>query len=101
IVYMTFAFFVDVQFAFLVTIGGMVTNFLYKVIYNQTKKASRKLTVSNNSYQGLIIQHVANFKYLKATGKVQEYSDRLENEIIGIESSRRRIGVLGSIGLAT
>lgn len=101
VVYMTFAFFVNVQFAVLVTIGGIATNFLYKIIYNQTKKASLKLTDSNNNYQGLIIQHVANFKYLKATGKVRNYSARLENEIIDIESSRKKIGVLGSISSAT
>jgi subfamily B ATP-binding cassette protein MsbA len=101
VVYMTFAFFVNVQFAVLVTIGGIATNFLYKIIYNRTKKASLKLTDSNNNYQGLIIQHVANFKYLKATGKVRDYSARLENEIIDIESSRKKIGVLGSISSAT
>jgi subfamily B ATP-binding cassette protein MsbA len=99
-VYMAFAFFVNVQFAILVTMGGLITNFLYKIIYSHTKKASTKLTFSNNSYQGLIIQHVSNFKYLKATGRVQDYSERLENEIINIESSRKKIGVLGSIGLA-
>lgn len=99
-VYMTFAFFVDVQFAILVSIGGAVTNVLYKIIYNRTKNASRRLTSSNNSYQGLIIQHVGNFKYLKATGRVHEYGERLKNEINNIEESRKRIGILGSIGLA-
>src|SRR5690606_5868043 len=54
----------------------------------------------NNDYQGLIIQHVANFKYLKATGRVKEYGDRLMSQITNIEDARRRIGVLGSIGLA-
>ena len=100
VVYMTFAFFVDVQFAVLVTIGGVITNFLYKIIYSYTKKASRKLTSSNNSYQGLILQLVGNFKYLKATGRVQEYGERLKSEINEIESSRKKIGILGSIGLA-
>lgn len=100
VVYMAFAFFVDVQFAILVTIGGGVTNVLYKLIYNHTKNASRKLTSSNHSYQGLIIQHVGNFKYLKATGRVNDYTKQLTTEIDHIENSRRRIGVLGSIGLA-
>lgn len=99
-VYMAFAFFVDVQFAVLVSVGGVLTNFLYKIIYSLTKKASIKLTDSNNSYQGLIIQHVSNFKYLKATGRVQEYAERLKDVIVSIESSRKKIGVLGSIGTA-
>lgn len=99
-VYMVFAFFVDIQFAVLVTIGGAVTNFLYKFIYNRTKKASIKLTASNSSYQGLLIQHVGNFKYLKATGRVGEYGRRLTNQIKDIEKSRKRIGLLSSIGQA-
>lgn len=99
-VYMAFAFFVDTQFAVLVTIGGAVTNFLYKFIYNRTKNASVKLTVSNSSYQGLLIQHVSNFKYLKATGRVREYGSRLIEQIRNIEKSRKRIGLLSSIGHA-
>lgn len=100
VVYMSFAFFVNAQFAVFVAIGGLITNILYKMIYNHTKRASRKLTLANNDYQGLIIQHVTNFKYLKATGRVKEYGDRLMNQISDIEDARRRIGVLGSIGLA-
>ncbi|UJH91305.1 hypothetical protein LZ575_00420 [Antarcticibacterium sp. 1MA-6-2] len=44
IVYMSFAFAMDPQFAILVTIGGALTNFLYKNLYKKTKGASRKLT---------------------------------------------------------
>src|SRR5699024_6723619 len=41
-VYMGFAFAVDWQFAILVSLGGGLTNFLYKIIYKHTKGASRK-----------------------------------------------------------
>jgi len=99
-VYMSFAFFVDVKFAVLVSIGGAITNILYKLIYSRTKNASRTLTTSNHSYQGLIIQHVSNFKYLKATGRVEQYGRRLTSQIANIEESRKKIGMLGSIGLA-
>lgn len=100
-VYMGFAFFVNAQFAILVSIGGAITNILYKIIYKHTKGASRKLTSSNSVYQGQIIQHVSNFKYLKATATVQKYGDKLRDTINKIESSRKRIGVLVSIGLAS
>lgn len=99
-VYMAFAFFIDVRFAVLVSIGGALTNVLYKIIYSRTKKASKDLTSSNHSYQGLIIQHVSNFKYLKATGRIQEYGTRLSKQIADIEESRKKIGVLGSLGIA-
>lgn len=98
IVYMGFAFFLDVQFALLVTLGGIATNLLYKLIYERTKNASRKLTGYNSVFQGQIIQHVQHFKYLKATGKVNHYGNRLKTTINAIENSRRRIGFLNSIG---
>lgn len=97
-VYMGFAFLVDVQFALLVTVGGALTNFLYKIIYSRTEGASRKLTGSSHIYQGLIIQHVANFKYLRATGMVDTHSKKLDDTIVDIEKTRRKIGVLSSIG---
>lgn len=98
IVYMGFAFFLDVQFALLVTVGGVATNLLYKLIYERTKNASRKLTGFTSVFQGQIIQHVLHFKYLKATGKIDHYGNRLKETINAIENSRRRIGFLNSIG---
>jgi subfamily B ATP-binding cassette protein MsbA len=43
LVYVGFAFFVDIRFALLVTIGGILSNFLYKFIYKNTKGAFRCL----------------------------------------------------------
>lgn len=96
-VYMSFAFFVDFQFALLVSIGGVLTNFLYKLVYKFTKGASKKFTDESNIYQGNVIQHVANFKYLRATAMVENFTKRLEHVIQKIEASRRRIGVLSSL----
>jgi len=100
LVYISFAFFIDVQFALLVTLGGILTNFLYNLIYSRTKEASRKLTGASHLYQGLIIQHVANFKYLRATGMISTHSEKLKNNIIDIEDSNKKIGILAGIGNA-
>jgi ABC-type multidrug transport system fused ATPase/permease subunit len=96
LVYMSFAFFVDFQFALLVSIGGILTNFLYKIVYTYTKGASKNFTDESNIYQGNVIQHVANFKYLRATAMLENFTKRLEQVIIKIESSRRRIGIVSS-----
>jgi subfamily B ATP-binding cassette protein MsbA len=96
-VYMGFAFFIDYQFAFLVSAGGLATNILYSALYKKTKAASRKLTGHSNIYQGQIIEHVANFKYLRATGSVYKFADKLIRSIERIEVSRRKIGILNSI----
>ncbi len=96
-VYMAFAFFVDAQFALLVSIGGVVTNVIYKKINTLTKKASRQLTSDAHDFQGLIIQHVGNYKYLKATGLSNFFGSRLINKLLLLEKSNRRIGVLTAV----
>jgi ABC-type transport system involved in cytochrome bd biosynthesis fused ATPase/permease subunit len=55
LVYFMFAFFVNAEFAILVSAGGLLTNLIYKRIYTSTKGASRKLTSETNDFQGLII----------------------------------------------
>lgn len=96
-VYMGFAFFVDLRFALLVTIGGGLTNFLYKAIYKKTKGSSQTFSKDSHLYQGQIIQYVANFKYLKATAFLNEYADRLRKSIREIEQSRFTIGKLSAL----
>ncbi len=94
-VYMFFAFTIDMKFAFLVSIGGILTNLVFKTIYKNTKGRSRELTGENNKFQSLIIQHVANYKYLKATGTLKVYAKKLRKSIKKIESSNKKIGKLG------
>jgi ABC-type multidrug transport system fused ATPase/permease subunit len=96
-VYMGFAFFVDPAFAVLVSIGGVLTNFIYKALNKSTKKASAKLTEETNHFQGLIIQHVGNYKYLKATGLVNFFGGRLIKNLLQVEKSNRKIGVLTAV----
>src|SRR5690606_27823577 len=96
-VYMGFAFVMDWRFAILVSIGGILTNAIYKTIYKNTKGVSRKLTGDLHHYQGLIIQSVANFKYLKASGQLKPYTRKLEGQVLNIEAANRRIGTLGAI----
>jgi len=97
IVYMAFAFSVDAQFAILVTIGGILTNFLYTNLYKNTKGISRTLTGETNIFQGLIIQNVTNYKYLKATGSLRRYGEKLEETVQGIELSNKKIGKLDAL----
>jgi subfamily B ATP-binding cassette protein MsbA len=97
LVYVGFAFFVDIRFALLVTLGGILSNYLYKSIYQKTKGASKEFSKDSHLYQGQIIQYVANFKYLKATALLDMYSSHLRKSIDAIEQSRFRIGKLSAI----
>ena len=97
LVYMGFAFTIDSEFALLISIGGGATNFIFKSLYSETKKASTDVTLASHSYQGFIIQFITNFKYLKSTGSLGTYNKQLINSIKNIEDSQYRIGKLGSL----
>jgi len=97
VVYMVLAFFIDAQFALLVSIGGLLTNVLYKQIYKYTKGASRIVTSESNVFQNLIIQHVSSFKYLKATALLHNFGEKLNQTIYKIEESNRKIGILKAV----
>ncbi len=99
-VYIAFAFVLDSKFALLVSFGGLMTHFLYHIIYKYTVEASKRFTRHGNTFQGQIIQHVGHFKYLKATGRVRQYGDRMEQTIDDIEASRRQMGFLASVSEA-
>lgn len=96
-VYMLFAFFVDAKFALLICLGGVMTNLVYNRIYSITKRTSYILTSGSNLYQGLIIQFTAHFKYLKATGSLSKYNEKLINSIALIDTNFKKIGKLGVI----
>ncbi|MGB5943433.1 MAG: ABC transporter ATP-binding protein [Leeuwenhoekiella sp.] len=101
LVYMLFAFYIDPQFASIITIGGALTGFTYSAIYSKTKSASQELTVGSNFYQGLIIQFVGSFKYLKATGLLKTYTSKLYKIINYIEKTNKQIGNLSAIVTGT
>lgn len=98
LVYLLFAFLINPGFAVLVIIFGILSHFLFKMIYSRTRNTSKSLTDQNHHFQGQIVQHVAHFKYLRSTGMIEKFTNKLEDTIINIEASRRRLGMLSSIG---
>jgi subfamily B ATP-binding cassette protein MsbA len=101
LVYVALALSVNAQFTLLVIVGGVLTNFIYSRIYKKTKSLSRKLTHSGHGFQGLLIQKVAFFKYLQATGSMEGYGKKLKSKIREMEYSKRKIGVLNALLNAT
>lgn len=93
VVYVSFAFVVDFRFAALVTIGGVLTNFIFEYFYKLTKVTSARLSFQANIYQGQVLQHVGNFKYLRATSLVHVFTKKLKETIDHIERSRTKIGI--------
>lgn len=98
-VYLVLAFGSNFSFALMVGVGGAATNFLFKYLYKKSKILSREITNENHVFQGLLIQHVAFFKYLKSTGLNIKFSDKLIRIIKKIEGTQRKIGYISSIML--
>lgn len=99
-IYMGFAIVINAQFAIFITIGALLFNFIFKKIYKVTKESSRSRVTASNTYQGLIIQFVNNFKYLKATGLFEHYSHKVNDSIEAIEIESRKMGYMGAIANA-
>jgi subfamily B ATP-binding cassette protein MsbA len=97
IVYMVLAFLANSQLALMVAAGGIVTNFLYRSIYRQSKDESKQITAISHGFQGLLIQKVAFYKYLKAGAGIEHYADRLKQKAVDIEVSNRKVGFLGAV----
>lgn len=97
IVYVVFAFASNPKFALMVSIGGIISNFIFSWIYIRTKAYSKSLTKSWHYFQGLLIQQVALFKYLKATGLNIFYGKKLIDSIHNIENYQRKLGLVDSL----
>lgn len=99
-VYLFLAMLTNPQFAILVAIGGGLSNLLYNQIYKKTKAVSKNITSGSHLFQGLLIQSVAFYKYLKATGFIEGYTEKLKSAIIYIEDSNKKIGFYNSLLVA-
>lgn len=97
IVYLALAFLANPHLAAMVAVGGGLTVLVYRTIYKQSKLFSKKITASSHGFQGLLIQKVAFFKYLKASAGIKPYADRLKEKAEEIEVSNRRMGFYSAL----
>ncbi len=97
LVYFALAFFSNWQFALLVSIGGGLSNILFKRLYYYTEKASKSISSSSHTFQSYIIQAVQHFKYLKATSHFEIYKKKVLTTIDQIEGNQRKIGFYNAI----
>lgn len=97
LVYLVLAFSANPEFAIIVLFLGGMTNFLFKWLFKKTKKLSQIFTLITHDFQGLLIQHVSNYKYLKASGLNLFYGKKLKENISEIEEVQKDLGVVGSL----
>ena len=101
LVYISLAFLTNPQFALLVVIGGALSNLVYNRLYKKTKETSKKITLGNHTFHGLIMQQLHNFKYLRATGQINDYNRKIKEAILELVSRNKKIGFYNSILIAT
>jgi len=95
-VYFLLAALANVQLAMIVAIGGLIVNVAYRTFFKKSKQHSKDITTHGHGFQGLLIQMVAFFKYLKSTASINQFGERLKVKVEEIEKSNRKIGFLNS-----
>ena len=100
IVYAALSIAANPGFALVVVVGGLISNFTFNYINARTRAASHELTRGTNAFQGLLIEGVASFKFLKATNLMSAYREKIQRSILAIEAQQRTIGLMNGIGSA-
>ena len=77
LVYLVLAYAANPKFALVVIVGGVLANLSFNRINRATKKASAEISRGMNDFQDLLISSVASFKFLKATGLMVPYSEKV------------------------
>lgn len=97
VVYFVLASLANLHLALFVALGGVLVNLVYRVFFKRSKKYSKEITDFGHGFQGLLIQMVGFFKYLKSTASIDQYSNRLKVKAEEIENARRKVGFINSV----
>jgi subfamily B ATP-binding cassette protein MsbA len=100
-VYIALALLSNFQFAIMVSIGGYLSNFIFRYLFKNTEKASVGVSKLGHVFQSYLVQSVHNFKYLKATDYFSKYKLKLKQIIDQIEVNQRKIGIYSAIMSST
>jgi ABC-type multidrug transport system fused ATPase/permease subunit len=98
--YLALAFAANFQFAFFITIIGVLSNFVYRLLNKRMETSSLWQSLIANGLQGKLIQMVGNFKYLKATNLIDSYKRKLIGLVYESEALSFKMGMLSGISSA-
>ena len=98
-IYTVLAYLNKPVFALIVIGGAGLASFLFRLINRHMARISAELSAGTNNFQGLLIESVASFKFLKATGLMERYGERVRRSILHVEEAHKKIGL--ARGLAT
>lgn len=96
--YIVLAVLANYQFALLICVGAVLSNLLYRRVFNATKKASIEISEKASDFNSFLVQAIHYFKYLKSTNTFSIYSQKLKSVIEETEILNRKMGHMRAIG---
>ena len=94
--YLFLTFLSNFQFAFLVTIAGLLSNLIFRIINKKVETTSLRQSVAGHDLQGKSLETIWNYKYLKATDLISNYRTKLVYVINEIMKLSWRMGKLSA-----
>jgi ABC-type multidrug transport system fused ATPase/permease subunit len=91
--YIVFAFMANWKFAILVAVGACLSNLVFKRLFAAIKSGAINVSKMGHTFNDNLIQSIHNFKYLKATNLIGQYSNKLKKLIDDSEAINRKIGL--------
>ena len=98
--YLVLAFAANFQFALFISLIGVLSNFIYRLINKKVEVASLWQSLIANGLQSNMIQTVNHYKYLKATNLIDVYKRKLIELVFDAEKLSFRMGILNGISSA-
>jgi len=95
--YVVLAYLANDEFAFLITVGVFVINFLYRNLYLKIKSASYEISQKGGNLNSFLIELVHYFKYLKSTNYINSFAKRLKLIITEKRDLEFKVGKLSAI----
>jgi ABC-type multidrug transport system fused ATPase/permease subunit len=96
-IYLVLAFLSNANFALIVVVGAFLVNLLVRRLFTMTKELSGSRTIHGHSFQLLLVQYIDKYKYLKATGLVQKYGQKLVAVVEALEQNNTKSSIIGSL----
>lgn len=94
--YFLFSLKVDWRFTIIVLSGGIAISIFFKLLYKRTEKLSKKLVEEAHHYHKLLSEKVNLYKYLKSTGLLEKYINKMNKNTLIIEKTQKKLGLVES-----
>jgi ABC-type multidrug transport system fused ATPase/permease subunit len=99
-VYVALAFAANFQFAFFITLIGLLSGVIYSYLNVRVEKISMQRSQIANGIQSKLIQLISNYKFLKATNLIKPYRSKLDTLVYESEELAFKMGILNGISFA-